>query len=99
MAFETRDPFLIRQGGLSSGYKNRMTEKGSSDETYTMESIALIQASGTGGHNNKALQVEAVLFYLISLLLSAFSTLDCSKTWLPIRDRVMLEFSNDAWML
>jgi hypothetical protein len=37
-----------------------MTEKGSSGETYTPESIALIQVSGTGVHNNKALQVEAV---------------------------------------
>ncbi|CAE6074791.1 unnamed protein product [Arabidopsis arenosa] len=38
--------------------------KGSSDETDTMESVALIQVSGTGVHNYKALQVEAVLFYL-----------------------------------
>ncbi|EFH50716.1 predicted protein, partial [Arabidopsis lyrata subsp. lyrata] len=28
-------------GGLSSGYKNRMTEKGLSDKTYTMESIEM----------------------------------------------------------
>ncbi|KAG7566033.1 Villin/Gelsolin [Arabidopsis suecica] len=51
---------VVLKGGLSSGYKNSMTEKGSSDETYTPESIALIQVSGTGVHNNKALQVEAV---------------------------------------
>ncbi|CAE6074721.1 unnamed protein product [Arabidopsis arenosa] len=50
----------VYKGGLSSGYKNRMTEKGSSDETDTMESVALIQISGTGVHNNKALQVEVV---------------------------------------
>lgn len=42
-----------------------MTEKGSPDETYTPESIALIQVSGTGVHNNKALQVEAVRVNLI----------------------------------
>uniref|UniRef100_A0A1J3I126 Villin-3 n=1 Tax=Noccaea caerulescens TaxID=107243 RepID=A0A1J3I126_NOCCA len=51
---------VVLKGGLSSGYKNSMTEKGSPDETYTPESIALIQVSGTGAHNNKALQVEAV---------------------------------------
>jgi hypothetical protein len=51
---------VVLKGGLSSGYKNSMTEKGSSGETYTPESIALIQVSGTGVHNNKALQVEAV---------------------------------------
>lgn len=50
---------------MSSGYKNSLTEKGSPEETYTPESIALIQVSGTGVHNNKALQVEAVLFYCI----------------------------------
>ncbi|CAH2063838.1 unnamed protein product [Thlaspi arvense] len=51
---------VVLKGGLSSGYKNSMTEKGSPDETYTPESIALIQVSGTGVHSNKALQVEAV---------------------------------------
>ena len=46
-----------------------MTEKGSPDETYTRESIALIQVSGTGVHNNKALQIEPVCVYLIFILL------------------------------
>ncbi|CAL9247955.1 unnamed protein product [Arabidopsis halleri] len=32
---------VVLKGGLSSGYKNRMTEKGSSDKTYTMESIEM----------------------------------------------------------
>ncbi|VVB06037.1 unnamed protein product [Arabis nemorensis] len=51
---------VVLKGGLSSGYKNSLTEKGSPDETYSPESIALIQVSGTGVHNNQALQVEAV---------------------------------------
>ncbi|ESQ44334.1 hypothetical protein EUTSA_v10005772mg [Eutrema salsugineum] len=51
---------VVLKGGLSSGYKNSMTGKGSPEETYTPDSIALIQVSGTGVHNNKALQVEAV---------------------------------------
>ncbi|ESQ52894.1 hypothetical protein EUTSA_v10016183mg [Eutrema salsugineum] len=53
-------PMVVLKGGLSSGYKNSVEEKGSTDETYTPESIALIQVSGTGVHNNKALQVESV---------------------------------------
>ncbi|KAL1225577.1 Villin-3 [Cardamine amara subsp. amara] len=60
---------VVLKGGLSSGYKNSMTEKSSSDETYTPESIALIQVSGTGVHNNKALQVEAVA--------TSLNTYDC----------------------
>ncbi|CAH8387648.1 unnamed protein product [Eruca vesicaria subsp. sativa] len=53
-------PMVILKGGLSSGYKSNLEEKASPDETYTPESIALIQVSGTGVHNNKALQVEPV---------------------------------------
>ncbi|KAJ0262483.1 Villin-2 [Hirschfeldia incana] len=53
-------PMVILKGGLSSGYKSNVEEKGSPDETYTPDSIALIQVSGTGVHNNKALQVEPV---------------------------------------
>ncbi|CAH8358418.1 unnamed protein product [Eruca vesicaria subsp. sativa] len=53
-------PMIILKGGLSSGYKNSVEEKGSADETYTPDSIALIQISGTGVHNHKALQVEPV---------------------------------------
>ncbi|KAF8094400.1 hypothetical protein N665_0364s0023 [Sinapis alba] len=53
-------PMVILKGGLSSGYKSNVEEKGSPDETYTPESISLIQVSGTGVHNNKALQVEPV---------------------------------------
>uniref|UniRef100_A0A1J3ISD7 Villin-2 n=1 Tax=Noccaea caerulescens TaxID=107243 RepID=A0A1J3ISD7_NOCCA len=53
-------PMVVLKGGLSSGYKNSVEEKGSQDETYTPDAIALIQVSGTGVHNNKALQVELV---------------------------------------
>jgi hypothetical protein len=45
---------------LSTGYKNFITDKGLSDETYTEESVALIRISGTSIHNNKAVQVDAV---------------------------------------
>ncbi|XP_019444045.1 PREDICTED: villin-3-like isoform X2 [Lupinus angustifolius] len=53
-------PMVVLKGGLSSGYKKLIAEKGSPDETYTAESIALIRISGTSIHNNKAVQVDAV---------------------------------------
>ncbi|XP_055807381.1 villin-2-like [Solanum dulcamara] len=53
-------PMLVLKGGLSSGYKNYIADKGLNDETYTADSVALIQVSGTSVHNNKAVQVDAV---------------------------------------
>ncbi|KAL2327041.1 hypothetical protein Fmac_020468 [Flemingia macrophylla] len=53
-------PMVILKGGLSSGYKKLIEDKGVSDETYTAESIALIRISGTSIHNNKAVQVDPV---------------------------------------
>lgn len=53
-------PMLVLKGGLSSGYKNYIADKGLNDETYTAESVALIRLSGTSVHNNKAVQVDAV---------------------------------------
>jgi len=52
------------QGGISSGYKKFVEEKGLKDETYCADGIALIRVSRTS-HNNKTLQVDAVLFYII----------------------------------
>lgn len=51
------------QGGLSSGYKKLLADKGLQDETYSTETIALIRISGTSIHNNKAVQVDAVCVY------------------------------------
>ncbi|MCI16763.1 villin-3-like, partial [Trifolium medium] len=53
-------PMVVLKGGLSTGYKNLITDKDLSDETYTEKSIALIRISGTSIHNNKAVQVDAV---------------------------------------
>ncbi|KAH0759809.1 hypothetical protein KY290_023302 [Solanum tuberosum] len=53
-------PMLVLKGGLSSGYKNYIADKGLNDETYTADSVALIRFSGTSVHNNKAVQVDAV---------------------------------------
>ncbi|KAF5804279.1 putative villin headpiece, villin/Gelsolin, ADF-H/Gelsolin-like domain superfamily [Helianthus annuus] len=53
-------PMVVLKGGLSSGYKNYIADKGLNDETYSSDEVALIQISGTSLHNNKAVQVEAV---------------------------------------
>ncbi|KAF9679633.1 hypothetical protein SADUNF_Sadunf06G0035000 [Salix dunnii] len=53
-------PMVILKGGLSSGYKNSLAEKGLPDVTCTADSIALFRISGTSAHNNKVVQVEAV---------------------------------------
>ncbi|KAL8493979.1 hypothetical protein ACS0TY_024960 [Phlomoides rotata] len=53
-------PMIVLKGGLSSGYKNYIADKGLNDETYTADGVALICISGTSSHNNKAVQVEAV---------------------------------------
>lgn len=52
------------QGGISSGYKKFVEEKGMKDETYCADGIALVRVSGTSVHNNKTLQVDAVLLHL-----------------------------------
>ncbi|XP_047959712.1 villin-3 isoform X1 [Salvia hispanica] len=50
---------VVLKGGMSSGYKNYIADKGLNDETYTSDGVALIRISGTSPHNNKAVQVEA----------------------------------------
>ncbi|KAA8518168.1 hypothetical protein F0562_015642 [Nyssa sinensis] len=53
-------PMVVLKGGISSGYKNYVADKGLNDETYTADSVALIRISGTSVHKNKAVQVDAV---------------------------------------
>ncbi|KAM7264597.1 hypothetical protein ACFE04_002280 [Oxalis oulophora] len=59
-------PMVVLKGGLSSGYKNRVEEQGLTDDTYSSDSVALIQISGTSVHNNKAVQVDGVATSLSS---------------------------------
>ncbi|XP_071737562.1 villin-2-like isoform X2 [Rutidosis leptorrhynchoides] len=51
-------PMVVLKGGLSSGYKSYIADKGSNDETYSPDVAALIEISGTSVHNNRALQVD-----------------------------------------
>ncbi|MCH82025.1 villin-3-like, partial [Trifolium medium] len=71
-------PMVVLKGGVSSGYKKLIADKGLPDETYTAESIALIRISGTSIHNNKTMQVDAVATSLNStecFLLQSGSTI------------------------
>ncbi|KAM3691188.1 hypothetical protein ACJW31_09G176200 [Castanea mollissima] len=60
-------PMVVLKGGLSSGYKKFIADKGLMDETYSADSVALIQISGTSTHNNKAVQVDAAATSLNSM--------------------------------
>ncbi|XP_063947000.1 villin-3 [Daucus carota subsp. sativus] len=51
---------VVLKGGISSGYKNYIAEKGLKDETYSGDCVALIQILGTAVHQKKAVQVDAV---------------------------------------
>lgn len=53
-------PMVVLKGGLSSGYKKFIEEKGLTDTTYSADDVALIEISETSLHKNKAMQVEAV---------------------------------------
>uniref|UniRef100_A0A0A9CHT3 HP domain-containing protein n=1 Tax=Arundo donax TaxID=35708 RepID=A0A0A9CHT3_ARUDO len=53
-------PMVILKGGISSGYKKFVEQKGLTDETYSADGVALVRISGTSVHNNKTLQVDAV---------------------------------------
>ncbi|KZV27320.1 villin-3 [Dorcoceras hygrometricum] len=53
-------PMVVLKGGISSGYKNYIADRGLNDETYTADGVALMRISGTSLHNNKVIQVEAV---------------------------------------
>ncbi|CAL5025587.1 unnamed protein product [Urochloa decumbens] len=50
----------VFKGGLSSGYKNFITENGIVDDTYSEGGIALFRIQGSGSENMQALQVDAV---------------------------------------
>ena len=52
--------FDFVQGGLGSGYKKFVEEKGLADETYSKDGVALFEISGTSLHDNKAIQVDEV---------------------------------------
>ncbi|GKU89863.1 hypothetical protein SLEP1_g3942 [Rubroshorea leprosula] len=60
-------PMVVFKGGLSSGYKTSIADKGLADETYATDCVALFRVSGTSVHNNKILQVDAVATSLNSL--------------------------------
>ncbi|XP_076958412.1 villin-3-like [Bidens hawaiensis] len=53
-------PMVVFKGGLSSGYKSYIAEKGVDDETYNPTCSSVIQILGTAVHNNKAMQLDPV---------------------------------------
>ncbi|XP_042940823.1 villin-3-like isoform X2 [Carya illinoinensis] len=74
-------PMVVLKGGLSSGYKKLIADKGLTDETYMADSVALIQISGTSIHNNKAVQVDAVATSLNSMECFILQSGSSTFTW------------------
>ncbi|CAI9301353.1 unnamed protein product [Lactuca saligna] len=74
-------PMVVLKGGLSSGYKNYIAEKGLHDETYSPDTAALIEISGTSVHNNKAQQVERVATSLNSYSCFILQSSTTVSTW------------------
>ncbi|XP_058113251.1 villin-4-like [Magnolia sinica] len=58
--FSIFQSFIMFKGGVSSGYKNYITEKEMTDDTYTEDGIALFRVQGSGPDNMQAIQVEPV---------------------------------------
>ncbi|KAI3524188.1 hypothetical protein L1887_02840 [Cichorium endivia] len=52
--------FMVLKGGLSSGYKNYISEKGLPDDTYQEDGIALFRVQGYGPENMQSIQVDPV---------------------------------------
>ncbi|KAG2551786.1 hypothetical protein PVAP13_9KG451600 [Panicum virgatum] len=75
-------PMVILKGGISSGYKKFVEEKGQKDETYCADGIALIRVSGTSVHNNKTLQVDAVSTSLSSTDCFILQSKNVMFTWI-----------------
>ncbi|OEL31017.1 Villin-2, partial [Dichanthelium oligosanthes] len=75
-------PMVILKGGIGSGYKKLIEEKGLTGETYSSEGIALIRVSGTSIHNNKTLQVDAVATSLSSTECFVLQSGNAMFTWL-----------------
>ncbi|KAF9593278.1 hypothetical protein IFM89_021034 [Coptis chinensis] len=59
-------PMVVLKGGISSGYKKFIADKGVPDDTYTADGVALIRISGTSLHDNKTIQVDPVATSLSS---------------------------------
>eukprot|EP01018_Ginkgo_biloba_P026537 Gb_23116 [translate_table: standard] len=56
--FSTFQNLVVFKGGLSSGYKRHIEEKGIADDTYKEDDVALFRVQGTGPENMQAIQVE-----------------------------------------
>ncbi|XP_078170787.1 villin-5-like isoform X1 [Carex rostrata] len=51
---------VVFKGGLSTGYKNYITENAIPDDTYSEEGLALFRIQGSGPENMQAIQVDPV---------------------------------------
>ncbi|KAI4306619.1 hypothetical protein L6164_029880 [Bauhinia variegata] len=96
---------IIFKGGLSSGYKKFIEEKGMMDETYDENKVALFRVQGTSPDNMQAIQVDQVSTSLNSSYCYILQNGASIFTWIGslssardhnLLDRV-LELLNPTW--
>ncbi|KAL3841068.1 hypothetical protein ACJIZ3_025659 [Penstemon smallii] len=87
--------FIVFKGGLSKGYKNYISEKELSDDTYAEDGLALFRVQGSGPDNMQAIQVEPVASSLNSsycyILLSGSSVFTWSGNLTTSEDQELVE--------
>nr|CAD1826066.1 unnamed protein product [Ananas comosus var. bracteatus] len=79
--FSIFQSFIVYKGGISSGYKNFITENEIVDETYAEDGLALFKVQGSGPDNMQAIQVEPVGLSLNSSYCYILHNGDTVFTW------------------
>ncbi|KAL5991476.1 actin filament capping [Asimina triloba] len=87
--FSIFQTLIVFKGGMSSCYKNFISENGILDETYDEDKIALFRVQGSGPENMQAIQVDlvAVSWFVFK------APKDRSKTWAP---KVLLDMASGS---
>lgn len=73
--------FIVYKGGVSSGYKNYISDNGLTDATYSNGGVALFRVQGSGPENMQAIQVEPVASSLNSSYCYILHNGDSVFTW------------------
>ncbi|KAJ3679231.1 hypothetical protein LUZ60_017242 [Juncus effusus] len=73
--------FIVYKGGLSSGYKNFISENTPEEKTYSEKGIGLFRIQGSGPENMQAIQVDPVASSLNSSYCYILHDADSVFTW------------------
>nr|BAC77209.1 actin filament bundling protein P-115-ABP [Lilium longiflorum] len=79
--FSIFQSLIVFKGGVSSVYKNFISENNLTDDTYTEDGLALFRVQGSGPDNMQAIQVEPVATSLNSSYCYILHNGDTVFTW------------------